>query len=131
MGRSGLGDCMNWIFTQQQLLDSPSKRDGISFEREWRDRTIGTSIIFRVGAHTRAPIHSLHVAMIFYQRFYMRRSLKGHNFKEVALASLYLALKLYDVHIKLKDLISLYAKVQGIDITKEFVSLVPAYSRKN
>lgn len=112
---------MNWIFTQQELLDSPSKRDGISFEREWKERSTGTSIIFRVGAHTRAPIHSLHVAMIFYQRFYMRRSLKGHNYREVALAALYLALKLYDVHIKLKDLIALYAKVQGIDISKEFV----------
>lgn len=104
-------------------MDSPSKRDGISYEREWKDRNLGTAIIFRVGAHTRAPIHSLHVAMIFFQRFYMRRSLKGHNYREVALAALYLSLKLYDVHIKLKDLISLYAKIQGIDITKEAVNL--------
>jgi len=92
-------------------------------EREWKDRNLGTSIIFRVGAHTKAPIHSLHVAMIFYQRFYMRRSLKGHNYREVAIASLYLALKLYDVHLKLKDLISLYSNVCGIDISKEFVIL--------
>ena len=123
---------MNWIFTRQELEDSPSKKDGISFEREWKDRSLGTLIIFRVGAHTRAPIHSLHVGMIFYQRFYMRRSLKGHNFREVALACLYLALKLYDVHIKLKDLITLYSKVMNVDLSdKELVSLLYSKFRKN
>jgi hypothetical protein len=40
----------------------------------------------------------------------MRRSFKGHNYKEVALACLCITCKLTDFHIKLRDLLKAFAR---------------------
>ncbi|KUJ07543.1 cyclin-like protein [Mollisia scopiformis] len=64
-----------WIFTDEEMLSTPSILDGITPVEERCRRAKGVNFITQAGILLKLPQLTLAVASTFFQRFYMRRSL--------------------------------------------------------
>lgn len=64
-----------WIFTEEDLLHTPSIEDGMSPEQEKEMRYKGMTFIYQVGAMLKLPQLTLSTAGVFLNRFITRRSL--------------------------------------------------------
>ena len=64
-----------WIFTEDELLHTPSIMDGMAPETEREIRGKGVNFIVQVGAMLKLPQTTLYTAGIFFNRFLMRTSL--------------------------------------------------------
>jgi len=74
-----LNDQSQWIFTEAEMLSTPSIRDGISAKDERCMRAKGSNFIIQAGILLKLPQLTLATACIFFQRFYMRCSLDIHK----------------------------------------------------
>ena len=71
-----------WMYTEEELLHTPSILDGMSPEEERQLRSKGTNFITQVGIMLKLPQTTLCTASIFFNRFLMRHSLvkkEGHK----------------------------------------------------
>ncbi|KAI8851287.1 cyclin-like protein [Chytridium lagenaria] len=84
----------NWIFHEDELRSTPSARDGISWARETADRAKGCQFIFTVGMALQLPQTAMATACVYFHRFYMRQSLKAHNYYDVGGTCIFLAAKI-------------------------------------
>lgn len=66
-----------WLFTEDDLLRTPSIIDGLSPEKERENRGKGVNFILQVGIMLKLPQITLATASVFLHRFYMRHSMKG------------------------------------------------------
>ena len=66
-----------WIFTDDELLQTPSILDGMSPEEERTLRRKGVNFILQVGMMLKLPQTTLSTASVFFNRFLMRNSLKN------------------------------------------------------
>jgi protein BUR2 len=64
-----------WLFTDAEILSSPSILDGLDPAEERCRRAKGVNFILQVGMLLKIPQLTLSVASVFFHRFYMRRSL--------------------------------------------------------
>lgn len=64
-----------WIFLEEDLLQTPSILDGMSPDEEVQMRSKGVSFIYQVGMMLKLPQLTLTTAAVFLNRFLMRRSL--------------------------------------------------------
>lgn len=64
-----------WLFTEEELLRTPSIQDGMSKEKETEVRAKGINFIRQVGVMLKLPELTLNTAAIFFQRFLMRQTL--------------------------------------------------------
>ncbi len=64
-----------WLFTEDEMLSTPSILDGLTPEEERVRRAKGVNFILQVGILLKLPQLTLAVASTFFQRFYMRKSL--------------------------------------------------------
>ena len=64
-----------WIYTEEELLQTPSILDGMKPEEERQMRSKGTNFITQVGIMLKLPQTTLCSASIFFNRFLMRHSL--------------------------------------------------------
>ena len=64
-----------WIFTEDELLRTPSLVDGMSVEEERALRKKGVNFILQVGYMLKLPQTTLFTASVFLNRFIMRHSL--------------------------------------------------------
>lgn len=69
-----------WIFTEEELLRTPSVLDGISPELEREQRGKGCNFILQMGIQLKLPQLTLATASVFLHRFYMQNSLKKHHY---------------------------------------------------
>ena len=69
-----------WIFTEEELLRTPSALDGISPESEREQRGKGCNFILQMGIQLKLPQLTLATASVFLHRFYMQNSLKKHHY---------------------------------------------------
>jgi protein BUR2 len=63
-----------WIFTEDELLRTPSIVDGMTADEERERRNKGVNFITQVGIMLKLPQTTLTAAAIFFQRFLMRKS---------------------------------------------------------
>ncbi|CZR61752.1 related to C-type cyclin [Phialocephala subalpina] len=78
-----------WIFTDDEMLSTPSILDGITPEEERMRRAKGVNFITQVGIILKVPQMTLAVASTFFHRFLMRKSCvpeKGGIHQYVSLA---------------------------------------------
>jgi hypothetical protein len=68
-----------WLFTDAEVLSSPSILDGIDPAEERCRRAKGVNFILQVGMLLKLPQLTLAVASIFFHRLYMRKSLYVDN----------------------------------------------------
>ncbi|KAF4306946.1 putative cyclin protein [Botryosphaeria dothidea] len=100
-----------WIFTEEDLLHTPSIEDGMSPEQEKEMRYKGMTFIYQVGAMLKLPQLTLSTAGVFLNRFITRRSLvskdgyKALHHYQIAATSLFLATKVEENCRKMKELV--------------------------
>jgi hypothetical protein len=69
-----------WLFTEEELLQTPSVLDGISPEVEREQRSKGCNFITQLGIQLKLPQLTLATASTYLHRFYMQNSLKRHHY---------------------------------------------------
>ena len=67
---------LQWIFTEEELLQAPSIADGMPAEEEQTLRRKGVQFILQVGMMLKLPQTTLSTAAVFFNRYLMRMSLK-------------------------------------------------------
>jgi protein BUR2 len=68
-----------WLFTQEELDNPPSVRDGMALEDERERRGKGVTFIQQVGMMVKLPQMTISTAAVFMHRFMMRHSLKARD----------------------------------------------------
>lgn len=104
-----------WLFTQDEVLSSPSIVDGLNPAEERLRRAKGVNFIYQAGVLLDLPQITLYVAGVFFHRFYMRCSMveekHGIHHYNIAATALFLANKTEENCRKTKDIIVAVAKV--------------------
>ncbi|KAG0131157.1 cyclin-like protein [Tuber indicum] len=95
-----------WIFTEEELLRTPSVLDGISPELEREQRGKGCNFILQMGIQLKLPQLTLATASVFLHRFYMQNSLKKHHYYETAATALFVATKVEENMRKFGELVA-------------------------
>ena len=73
---------LQWMYSEEDLLHTPSILDGMTPDEERQLRSKGTNFITQVGIMLKLPQTTLCTASIFFNRFLMRHSLvkkEGHK----------------------------------------------------
>ncbi|KAI5788466.1 cyclin-like protein [Geopyxis carbonaria] len=94
-----------WLFTEEELLQTPSVLDGITPEQEREQRSKGCNFIIQLGIQLKLPQLTLATASTYLHRFYMQNSLKKNHYYEVAATSLFLATKVEENMRKFADIV--------------------------
>jgi protein BUR2 len=73
---AGESDSQNqWMFTEEEIHNSPSILDGLTFTEESCRRAKGVNFITQAGILLKIPQLTLGTAAVFFHRFYMRCSM--------------------------------------------------------
>ncbi|KAL9123592.1 MAG: hypothetical protein Q9217_006992 [Psora testacea] len=110
-----------WLFTEEELLRTPSIIDGLPLEKERENRSKGVNFILQVGIMLKLPQITLATASVFLHRFYMRHSMQdvpgrpGHHYYSMAATSLFLATKVEENCRKMKELVIACVRVAQKD----------------
>ena len=110
-----------WLFTEEELLTTPSIIDGLPPEKERENRSKGVNFILQVGIMLRLPQITLASAAVFLHRFYTRHSMQdlpgrpGHHYYSMAASSLFLATKVEENCRKMKELVVACVRVAQKD----------------
>ncbi|BFZ58738.1 hypothetical protein PYCC9005_005803 [Savitreella phatthalungensis] len=94
-----------WLFTDEELLRTPSIQTGHDAAREAIERGKGCDFVQRVCHKLHLPPPTLATASIFLHRFYMRHSLREYHYYEVAATCVFLATKCEETVKKLRDIV--------------------------
>ncbi|VDM93678.1 unnamed protein product [Onchocerca ochengi] len=106
----------DWLFTEEQLTNTPSRRDGIDRVEEDRLRREGIKFIVEIGSGLKLqPNPTLATAAVYFHRFYMFHSFKEFQKYLTALGCLFLAGKVEETPKKCRDIV-LIAKEKYPDL---------------
>lgn len=84
------------VLTAEQVLNSPSRADGVPESMEHRRRRLAAQHMRDISYKFKMGITTWAIAVTFFNRFYARKSMKKNNTFVVACASLFLAGKVND-----------------------------------
>lgn len=113
-----------WIFTEAELLRTPSILDGLPPEKERENRAKGVNFILQAGIMLKLPQITLATASVFLHRFFMRHSMSnvpsrpGFHYYSMAATSLFLATKVEENCRKMKELVVACVRVAQKDPNK-------------
>lgn len=108
-----------WIFSEEELANTPSIQDGMSVVDERQLRAKGINFIVQCGVMLKLPQLTLSTAAIFFQRYLMRSSLKKprngmlkpvHHYSSAA-TCLFLATKVEESCRKMKEMMVVFCRV--------------------
>ncbi|ORY57404.1 cyclin-like protein, partial [Leucosporidium creatinivorum] len=88
---------------------TPSQRDGVPEELERDLRAYGALLIQQAGVMLKAPQVVMATAQVLFQRFWFVTSMKHFGIKDIGLAALFLASKLEESPLRIRDLINCYS----------------------
>ncbi|KAL3856440.1 hypothetical protein ACJMK2_011198 [Sinanodonta woodiana] len=94
-----------WIFPKAQLLNTPSKQDGIDTNTELTYRQLTASLIQDIGQTLAVTQQCINTAIVYMHRFYMVQSFRRFPQQQMATASIFLAAKVEEQARKLKHVI--------------------------
>ncbi|KAF6225697.1 hypothetical protein HO133_009697 [Letharia lupina] len=104
-----------WLFTEAELLQTPSILDGLAPEKERENRSKGVNFILQVGIMLKLPQITLATASVFLHRFYMRHSMQIYHYYSMAATCLFLAYKVEECVRKMKELVVACVRVAQKD----------------
>lgn len=113
-----------WIFTESELLRTPSILDGLTPEKERENRGKGVNFIFQVGIMLKLPQVTLATASVLLHRFYVRHSMAdvpgrpGFHYYSMAATSVFLATKIEEDCRKMRELVIACVRVAQKDPQK-------------
>ncbi|KAI8578882.1 hypothetical protein K450DRAFT_244953 [Umbelopsis ramanniana AG] len=100
-----------WYYRKEALSNTPSITiDGFSVKKEKEDRAKGCNFIQSVGMTLKLPQITIATAMVFFHRFFMRKSLKDYPFYDIAATAIFLATKVEESGRKLRDIVTVCAQ---------------------
>ncbi|GAV73002.1 Cyclin_N domain-containing protein [Cephalotus follicularis] len=95
-----------WYYSRQEIEDqSPSRKDGIDFQKESQLRKSYCSFLKELGMKLKVSQVAIACAMLLCHRFYMRQSHRKNDWQTIATVSLFLACKLEDTPCLLMNVI--------------------------
>jgi len=106
-------------------MNSPSRRDGIPWEKEKAIRLNSCTFILEIGKYLRSgkTDNTAYIrdsaACILFHRFFMGQSFKSQNRLIVGAACLFLAGKIEGCFRHISDIVRIYCKVRGMVRDKE------------
>lgn len=104
-----------WLFTEAELLRTPSILDGLPPEKERENRSKGVNFILQVGIMLKLPQITLATASVFLHRFYMRHSMQNYHYYSMAATCLFLAYKVEECVRKMRELVVACVRVAQKD----------------
>ncbi|KAL9042094.1 MAG: hypothetical protein Q9180_000845 [Flavoplaca navasiana] len=113
-----------WLFTESELLRTPSILDGLSPEKERENRGKGVNFIFQVGIMLKLPQVILATASVLLHRFFVRHSMveapgrPAYHYYSMAATSIFLASKIEEDCRKMKELVVACVRVAQKDSRK-------------
>ncbi|KAI4271522.1 MAG: hypothetical protein LQ337_005946 [Flavoplaca oasis] len=113
-----------WLFTESELLRTPSILDGLSSEKERENRGKGVNFIFQVGIMLKLPQVILATASVLLHRFFVRHSMveapgrPAYHYYSMAATSIFLASKIEEDCRKMKELVVACVRVAQKDSRK-------------
>ncbi|KAF8590458.1 cyclin-like protein [Ramaria rubella] len=96
------------LATLAQIAKTPSKEDGIPQEVEDELRTYGCKLIQQAGILLKQNQVAMATAQVLFQRFWYVTSMKQFGIGDVGMGALYLASKLEECPLRMRDLINVY-----------------------
>ncbi|KAF2863996.1 cyclin-like protein [Piedraia hortae CBS 480.64] len=101
-----------WVFTEEELANSPSIQDGMTRAEELEARSKGIDFMVQAGIMLKIPQLTLDTAAIFFHRFLMRASVKRKRGSmplldqfQIAATALFLASKVEESSRRTRDMI--------------------------
>ncbi|KAF8509558.1 cyclin-like protein [Gautieria morchelliformis] len=91
-----------------QIQKTPSREDGIPAELEDELRTYGCKLIQQAGVLLKQNQVAMATAQVLFQRFWYVTSMKNFGIGDVGMGALYLASKLEECPLRMRDLINVY-----------------------
>ncbi|KAK5580625.1 hypothetical protein RB653_000647 [Dictyostelium firmibasis] len=119
---------MNLYFSDEEIQNSPSRKDGISFEIEDNLRRYGVEVIQEAGILLELPQATTVTGQVIFHRFYCRKSLKEYDVKTLAMGSLFVSTKFAEPPRKIRDILNVFTliwqkkeglPIEYIDTTKQ------------
>ena len=104
-----------WLFTEAELLRTPSILDGLTPGKERENRSKGVNFILQVGIMLKLPQITLATASVFLHRFYMRHSMQNYHYYSMAATCLFLAYKVEECVRKMRELVVACVRVAQKD----------------
>ncbi|KAF5391767.1 hypothetical protein D9757_001777 [Collybiopsis confluens] len=95
-----------------QISQSPSRADGIPDDLEEDLRAYGCKLIHEAGVLLKQKQVAVATAQILYQRFWYVSSMKSFGIGDVGMGALYLASKLEECPLRIRDLVNVYDLLQ-------------------
>ncbi|OAF64801.1 Cyclin-related protein FAM58A [Intoshia linei] len=109
-----------WYYTKDKLKNSPSKKNGIPFDKECKMRYEACRYIFDLGSQLDVSTSSNATAIVYLHRFYMFHSLEKFDKHIVATSCLFLAGKVEETPKKCRDLLRVAKDLVSNEIWKAF-----------
>ncbi|KAF9533482.1 cyclin-like protein [Crepidotus variabilis] len=91
-----------------QIENTPSKQDGIPDDLEEDLRAYGCKLIHQAGILLKQKQVAVAAAQVLFQRFWFVTSMKQFGVGDIGMGALYLASKLEECPIRMRDLINVY-----------------------
>lgn len=106
-----------WVFTDEELSESPSRKDGLSLEEEKECHLKTCTFIEEVTEKLNVSRLTMATAQVFFHRFFVRQSFKAHDRFLVASACIFLASKVEEIPRPLKNVVGAYLKLRkGVEM---------------
>ncbi|PCH38261.1 cyclin-like protein [Wolfiporia cocos MD-104 SS10] len=96
----------------EQIEKTPSREDGIPYELEEDLRAHGCKLIHEAGILLKQKQVAVATAQILFQRFWYVTSMKQFGIGDIGMGALYLASKLEECPVRMRDLINVYDLLQ-------------------
>ncbi|BGP23047.1 cyclin Pch1 [Rhodotorula toruloides] len=97
---------LQWFYTRDELLSSPSIREGISVAEEWKQRARAVRRLWKLRDALQVRQSVVSTAATFIHRFFMRESMNKWHYDDVAVAAFFLACKSEEEPRPIKAIVS-------------------------
>ncbi|XP_044162129.1 cyclin-T2-like [Bufo gargarizans] len=94
-----------WLFTQEQLKNSPSRKCGLKAQKEFSYRQRATFLIQDMGKKLHVSQVTINTAIVYMQRFYMLHSFTKCDKNDLSPAALFLAAKVEEEPRAVEDVL--------------------------
>lgn len=101
-----------FYLTQEQLQNSPSRKDGIDEETESVLRLFGCELVQEGGILLKLPQAVMATGQVLLQRFFCKKSFARFNVKRVAASCLWVAAKLEESPKKAQHVLNVFNRVE-------------------
>jgi len=122
-------DRSSWLFSRDELENSPSRVNSITSAQELQYRTSTCTFIWHLGQKCSYPLFAIATGMVFFHRFFIKNSFSAYEQSVVGATCLFLAGKVEECPKKLKDVVQAYHQLRNkstqplLEQSKEFFEL--------